>query len=729
MRRTLLIAGISLMLALSAAPIAQAQSFSEQLQSTSGSVDYLGANAAPADYVSAPGTAQTNYVAAPATQVAQEENSGASTVTGNKQSEDSAYDSVMTHVMSLFAWLVGVAAITLDNAVYYTVVTMGDFVKHLTAVGVTWRILRDIGNILLIFGFLAIGISTVLNTEQLGWGKKLIPSLVMAAVFLNFSLFLTEAVIDVGNLFATQFYTQINGGQVAKPTGYIGDNQIANEPISNAIMANLGLTTLYGNALNDPNLFQDGAPWYIGFMAILLFIVVAFVMFSLAFILIARFIALVFLIILAPVGFAGYAIPKLKSSSDKWRHALIDQTITAPILLGLLYIALSVITDANFLTGFGTSNGAAGGFWTGFVNGNNLAGFGSVLLSFLVAMGLLLAVTRFAGSLGAFGANWVTTTAGALTFGATAWAANRTFGRGAYFASRRLRQSAGFNKFNALTGGVASRGLDRLATGSYDVRGSKLGSFGLKELKTNAGAAGKGGFVEARKQGIKQHEEEAKRIETAFKEGFNDKDKVKATAKEEEARVKAEEARVQAQQAKDAAQRERDAAEALKKRHEEEVAQLEEMEEKDGKPVSADRIAAAYQNLATSEESFKAASANLKQATDNLTEAAKNELEAKKAKEKAESGAMNKLIGDSKKAYAEGIDHPVWNVMPISPNLYSYGPGAGAAAAKIKASLKEKSTDDKLKELMKKLAKEQAEAEKKTTEEKEKPAEEGGEKK
>jgi len=78
------------------------------------------------------------------------------------------FDSVMIWIMSLFAWLVGVAAITLDNVVYYTVVTMGDYVHKLSAVGVTWRILRDLGNIMLIFGFLAAGIATILNVDMYG---------------------------------------------------------------------------------------------------------------------------------------------------------------------------------------------------------------------------------------------------------------------------------------------------------------------------------------------------------------------------------------------------------------------------------------------------------------------------------------------------------------------------------------------------------------------------------
>ncbi|OGG94158.1 hypothetical protein A3G63_02030 [Candidatus Kaiserbacteria bacterium RIFCSPLOWO2_12_FULL_52_8] len=229
---------------------------------------------------------------------------------------DSWLGSVMTWIMTLFAWLLGVAAITLDNAVYFTVVTMGDVVNDLSAIGVAWRILRDIGNIFLIFGFLAIGISIILGTELFGWKSNLLPKLLISAVLLNFSLFMTEAVVDVGNLFATQFYTQINGGQPAEPTNYSG---FMNEGISNKIMGQVGLQRIYGDAMNNTLVFAPGSSIVIGFMGIILFMITGFVMFALAFILIARFVVLVFIIIAAPVGFAGYAIPKLEGMSKKWR--------------------------------------------------------------------------------------------------------------------------------------------------------------------------------------------------------------------------------------------------------------------------------------------------------------------------------------------------------------------------------------------------------------------------
>ena len=262
----------------------------------------------------------------------------------------------MTWIMSLFAWLVGVAAITFDNAVYYTVVTMGNYVNNLSAVGVTWRILRDLGNIIIIFGFLAIGITTILNVNWYGGKMKMLPMLLVSAVFLNFSLFITEAVIDTGNLFATQFYTQINGGHPA------GAKELSTL-VSPFLKRKVFQTNSCG-PIRDFKLFmakrgtrkkvysKPGIPGLIGFMAIILFIIAAFVMFSLAFILIARFVILLFLIIISPVAFAGLAIPQLASRAKKWWSTLFQQTITAPVLLLLLYIALAVITDEKFLTGF-----------------------------------------------------------------------------------------------------------------------------------------------------------------------------------------------------------------------------------------------------------------------------------------------------------------------------------------------------------------------------------------
>jgi hypothetical protein len=609
-------------------------------------------------------------------------------------------NSIMTSIMSLFAWLLGVAVLILDYSVYYTVINMGSYLSHLTAIGVTWRILRDIGNILLIFGFLGIGISVILNASWYGGKTKMLPMLLVAAIFLNFSLFFAEAIIDVGNLFATQFYTQINGG-VTPTASSLSTVSVANEGISNKLMAQLGLQAIYGNGTKDTTVFKQANPGYVGFMGIILFMVTAFVMLSLAFILIARFVKLVYLIIIAPIGFAGLAVPQLAGRAKEWWGSLFEQTITAPVLLLLLYVALAVITDAQFLTGAGNA--------TGFVNNGDLPGFASYLLSFTIAIALLIAVAMSATRLGAFGGSWATKSAGALTFGATAWGLNRTVSRGAYYAQRGLRQSKTFNKVNAMTGRIMTRGLDRAATASFDARGIAVGG-GLKGLGIDAGAPQKGGFTEARTKSIKEHEEETKRIETSFKEGFSEKDKAMAVAKEEEEKTKAENAKTEAQKAKDKAQQEHDAAETIKKQQEAEVVRLAAIDKADRdarRPSTVgDALRVAQQNLATSEDNLKTAAESLAKTTSNLSQATVAEKKATEAKTKAEGGAMQKGINESKTAYAEGISHPIASILP--PNLIGYGPAAGAAAKKIikEATKGTNTTSEEYAALKKKMEKE-----------------------
>lgn len=467
------------------------------------------------------GAAPTAYAAPPAA-----DETGSKITIIDKSSPDESLKGVMAYIVQPFAWLTGVAVITLDNAVYYTVVKMGDYIRDLSAVGVAWRIMRDIGNIMLIFGFLATGIAIILNVDIYGWGKKMLPGLLIAAVFINFSLFISEAVIDVGNVFATQFYTQINGGDPAGVKEILtGVNQ---EGISNKIMSSIGLQSIYGEA-QDPEkakkLFEGS--FTVGFMSIILFIITAFVMFSLAFVLISRFVYLVFIIILSPVGFAGSAIPMLAGRSKKWREELLKQTFIAPALLILLYVALAVITDVSFLTGFSdcvagvdstVRNSCSNPSYVGYAE-DNFAGFASVILSFLVAMGLLLYVVYKAKDWGAVGAEWATKTAGKLTFGATAWAGRRTAGRISNFTARSIRSGTFGKRLQTSETGRLLAGLaDRGAKASFDVRGIKMGGGLNKIAQIDAGTAQKGGYKAREDELIKARTDYAKSLRQSTKQ-------------------------------------------------------------------------------------------------------------------------------------------------------------------------------------------------------------------
>jgi hypothetical protein len=395
---------------------------------------------------------------------------------------------VMQWLASLFAWLVTAAMIVLNYSVYFTVVKMGSYVNSIDAIGVSWRILRDLGNIVLIFGFLLIGISTIIGHEIYGWKTKMLPTLLIVAVALNFSLFAAQAVIDTGNMFATQFYKQINGGALPAYQDLAKDN------LSGKIMSQLGLANIYDAAKTDSTkLFKENSI-FIGFMSILLFVVLAFVMFAIALMFIARFVYLVFLMILSPIGIAGFAFPKLESKAREWWKHLFEQTITAPVMMLLLYIALAVINDKGFLA-FGQRPE-----WTGATGASlNMGGYAAAMLSFLTAMGLLLFVIVAAKNLSAAGAGWATKTAGKLSFGVTGLAGRYTLGLGANKFGKYIKSTPLARVPLVGTGFV--KGLDKLAGSSFDVRGTKV----LKNFpggSIDAGDAHKGGYKDDLKKAV-----------------------------------------------------------------------------------------------------------------------------------------------------------------------------------------------------------------------------------
>jgi len=621
------------------------------------------------------------------------------------QTFNSAFVAVMTAIMTIFAWLLGIAMVMLDYSVLYTVVHMGAYVKNLSAIGVTWEILRNVGNIALIFGFLAIGIATILNANWYG-GKQMIPRLIMGAVLLNFSLFMTEAVIDVGNFLATRVYTQINGGVSAgvslsatTPGTSPGDSIIGrandavastassvnNEAISNKIMNQLGLQRLYGDALNgNKELLKENNVPLVAMLGILLFMVLAFVMFFLSFVLISRFVYLIYAIIVAPVGVVGFVIPHFENFGKNWFKNLVIQSMTAPVMLLLLYVALRIITDASFL-GFGTPPD-----YTGFIQdaqGNfNLSGFANILISFFIAIGSLLGVIYGTKKFGAFGSSFAMKTAGKLSFGLAAWTARNTAGLGSQYLSKAIRTSS-LNKTK--TGRLFAGGFDRVATGSLDIRGSKWGSSALKTLDIEAGDVQKGGYRGARDESAKQHQEYIKSVDTAV-----DEKNAGEVSRLMKVRGEAEKA---AESLTASISGTVKPLEELAKKQGEEVNRLKKEVEQNKNsgiagPERERRDKETIEKLESTQMAFDATQAQIKEVKKPLSEA-KSTLENAEGAEKKFSKEVSSQKKATKLAYAENIRGSLSSLI--------FGSGARMAANKIvKDSLKKEDKLDAIKKLL-----------------------------
>ncbi len=350
----------------------------------------------------APSVDQRNPPAAPQPTPQAESGADAHQVT---KDGSAIYTELGYQILSLFAWFTGIAGVLLNAAIYYTVVTMADFVNSLGAILTSWKIIRDLGNIALIFGFVAIGIATILDVQSYN-AKKMLVKLIIVAVTVNFSLFAARAIIDVGNVFAFQFYSQMINTKGGSQIG-TAEVDVTSEGVSNAIMQMVGLQKFYDASTVEKAQRQQLADnsFFAFILGSLLFIIAAFVMFAIAFMLIARFVILVFLMILSPIGFVGLIVPTLEKRAADWWRTLIAQSAVAPIMLLMILVSVNLMTDTDIfgLAGGGKDFKAA---FQGDNSANDWLGTTNMILGFLISMGFLMASVIVAKQMGVSGANF-----------------------------------------------------------------------------------------------------------------------------------------------------------------------------------------------------------------------------------------------------------------------------------------------------------------------------------
>ncbi|KND46890.1 MAG: hypothetical protein AB199_00460 [Parcubacteria bacterium C7867-004] len=383
----------------------------------------------------------------------------------------------MLGLANLILWLVG---LVFNWAVIRTVYQFGTYFGTSDAMLVAWGVMRDIANIGLLFGFIFMGVMLILNVDGGGHGhgggisaKKAIPRLILFAVLVNFSLFATQAIIDVSNGLASVFAEQ--AGQKCDPSAPA--DPCVNVGISGLVSDRAGIGSIWtgGDGVNATKPLASA----IVLICLAIFVMItAMVLLAGAIMFIYRVVVLSLLMVTSPIGFAGMAIPSLKKLADEWWSKLFSQAFFAPAYLLLIFISLK-LTETLAQGSSGKLGEAIAG--TGGVAGAQAAaGNVQVVLVFAVIIGFMMASLIVANKMGAMGAKFAMNTASAVTFGSAARVANYGVGGGA-FALRRLQQKTGFG---GRAGQVAvNRILRPLEKANLDIRragvGSVLGAAGI----------------------------------------------------------------------------------------------------------------------------------------------------------------------------------------------------------------------------------------------------------
>lgn len=351
-------------------------------------------------------------------------------------------------LLTLSSLLLGIAGVVFNWVVIRTVFQFALYFGTSPGMLVAWGVIRDIANIALLFGFIFMGIATILNTQGMeGYtAKKALPRLIIFAVLLNFSLFATQAVIDVSNGFSSVFASYA-GEQCETTTSSVGVDGQSNERCSNVgisgkIIQAAGISTVFPSGFTP--VFEK--PYTYSVMLIILALLVtvaAMVLFAAAIMLVIRVVVLSLLMVTSPIGFAGMAIPALQPIAKDWWHKLINQSFFAPIYLLMIFISLKLVDGlqegntsiADALLGNTASASAS------VATATTTAGNMQVIVVFIIVIGFMVAALMIAQKMGAYGASFATKSAAAVTFGAHGFVARRTVGRASAAIAHNIRNS------------------------------------------------------------------------------------------------------------------------------------------------------------------------------------------------------------------------------------------------------------------------------------------------
>jgi len=379
----------------------------------------------------------------------------------------------------------GLGGVIFDLAIDQVVLKFGWWFKHGGIGGVVntiWEMIRDMFNILFIFSLIYIGIKTILDSTETGT-KKLLGGLIIAALLINFSLYVTKVIVDISNFTAIQ----VNSMASSK----IEDSFINNFYTSSATDGGGSIAAGYMEVLRISSWFSAPVDTerilVFSMFSMFFLIILGFVLAYGGMMLIARFIALIFYMIFSPAMFLGWVLPSFKGIASKWWHGFLSYAFFAPAYIFMLYIGLYALQQMRQQL---APEGGAG--FSEMFSGPFHAGAVQIFLFFAIGLGFLYASSKVAGIAAKAGAGTTmltahkmasrvggyangTRVAGALSFGLGSRALRNTAGQ----AGHRLSENESLKDYasRSRVGKSLLQGSRSLGSANFDPRKGKKGGY------------------------------------------------------------------------------------------------------------------------------------------------------------------------------------------------------------------------------------------------------------
>lgn len=420
-------------------------------------------------------------------------------------------------------WFMSTTGMILDAAIPFSL-NSGNFVQPSIALG--WTIFRDIVNVVFIFILLYVAFMTILQAQSFNT-KRVLAALLIVALLVNFSFFITGFVIDVGNTLAFFIYSAI----VECPADPNFTCTKGIRPISEIFAQGTGISQLLDRGFIKyiTNPFEAGLS---EFMAGVFYITVGSVFLSGAILFVLRTVTLIFVLVLSPIAFTALILPATRQYWNQWLHKLMGHTFVAPVYLLLIAVVAAIINSKalvkpdDFLSNIRISE-VAGGF--------------QAFLTFMIFIGLiqgsLIIAKRMAGDIAGMSVKWSGKITGA-GIGVAAFAGRNILGRGSAWAQERYGKGWKEGQNEKGIAGIRRRMALKATTygkkATYDARNVTGVSSSFKTVSTGADV-GRG-----TKESYQKTFERREKREQEFTKSLGKDEKAIAAAGQEEKTAKSE---------------------------------------------------------------------------------------------------------------------------------------------------------------------------------------------
>lgn len=440
-------------------------------------------------------------------------------------------------IINFTGWLLWMGGVILDFGVNTFVINFGtNFNSNGVgeAVNQLWVVVRDFFNILFIFGLVYIGFKMILNSDD-SRTKSTLVSLIIAALLINFSLFITKFVVDFSNTLASE--VAIAGFETSPPER-LGDS--SHIEIGNTFFHLMGLNN---TVLQTPEGIPEGAkkPWSYIFGIGIINIIGAFAFGVGGIMLIIRFVVLSIYMVLSPFMFLGMIFPGFQGMSSKYWSGFFKQAFYAPVYIVMIFFSATILN--NF---FGTGTGSMqGGGIAGLAGDTGVLGaagggtinFGGGLAPFILSAAFLIAAVQVAGKLSSDGSGAMAKVGGFVNSrvqgavrGGVRFGARNTVGygaRGVGAISNKAANSRAYRRLNTSLG-QGKFGIGRGVAGAMD---AGLAAGGRASIAGSRTAADQQTVVRTRQKQVNDQSgviDREKAID-AYRENASDVNKAKAT--------------------------------------------------------------------------------------------------------------------------------------------------------------------------------------------------------